>query len=179
MRQSFFTIIAASFAFTAFACGSTSNGGGGSTPTQETKQTLAFRGDCTATACSSPPSNLSTAPTVTCSGGTATDCQWTSTDADSTVSYRECAAAECPAKPDIACPTGTALASQTCGSENDAACTWTSSCVPPRDTTPCPQANGCDGQAMIELGIVCKDGSTGAFVCVTDGKACHLERNCD
>lgn len=147
--------------------------------TQETKQTLTFQGDCSAAACSSPPSNLATAPVVTCAAGTAAECQWGTSDPNATVSYRECSAAECPAKPDFTCPSGTSLATQVCGSENDAACAWASSCVPPRDTTPCPQANGCDGQPMIEIGIICKDGSTGAFACVTDGKQCHLERNCD
>ena len=177
MRHYFITVLAASFALSAFACGSNQNEG--SSPVQEIKQTLTFEGDCTQAACSSPPSNLATASALVCTGGSASECQWATSDGDATVSYRQCAAAECPAKPDIACPTGTSLASQTCGSENDAPCAWTSSCVPPRDTTPCPQATGCDGQPMIEIGIICKDGSSGAFVCVTDGKQCHLERNCD
>src|SRR5205085_829561 len=127
----------------ALACASSSDGN--SPSAQDTKQTLTFQGDCTAVACSSPPSNLSTAPAVTCTGSTGATCQWTPTGASSSTSYRQCSEAECPAKPAITCPSGTTLASQTCGSENDAACTWTSACVPPRDTTPCPQANGCDG----------------------------------
>jgi hypothetical protein len=178
MRHYFTTVLTASFAFSVFACGSNANDGR-PPATQDTKQTLNFQGDCTQVACSSPPSNLASAPVVTCAGGGANDCQWATSDASSSVSYRQCNVAECPAKPDITCPTGTSLVSQTCGSENDAPCSWTSACVPPRDTTPCPEANGCEGQPVYTVGIICKDGSAGAFVCVTDGAQCHLERNCD
>ena len=177
MSKSVFIFLSLSYAMSALACSSSNDGN--PPATQDTKQTLSFEGDCTAVACSSPPSNLSTAPAVTCTGPTGAACQWAASSASDTVSYRECGAAECLAKPTITCPTGTSLVSQTCGSENDAACSWTSVCVPPRDTTPCPQDNGCDSQPLIEIGIICKDGSTGAFACVTDGKQCHWERNCD
>ncbi len=170
------TCLALSCALLAGACSGTA---ASSAPATETKQTLTFAGDCTDAACGSLPSSLGTEPTVKCAGASAAACAWAPSDPNGTVSYRACTDAECPAKPGITCPTGTALASQTCGSENDAACQWSSSCVPPRDTTPCPQTNGCDSQPQIEVGIICKDGSTGAFACVTDGKQCQWEPNCD
>jgi hypothetical protein len=52
-------------------------------------------------------------------------------------------------------------------------------CVPPRITTPCPQADGCSGQQVPAIGVICKDGSTGGMTCVTDGEKCFMERDCD
>jgi hypothetical protein len=67
--------------------------------------------------------------------------------------------------------------SQECGSQNDAACTWTTVCVPPRATTPCPDQNGCGPEPA--LGVICSDGSTGGLACVTDGQKCSWQRTCD
>jgi hypothetical protein len=173
------TFLAISCALSAFACGGS---GSDSLPTiQQTKQTLVFKGDCDASACASRPSNLETAASVTCASATDAACQWTdsdNSDSETSVGYRNCGASECSAKPNITCPTGTTLDGQECTSENDAPCSWTSKCVPPRDTTPCPQANGCDDQPMELIGIICTDGSTGALACVTNGKQCTWEPNC-
>ena len=79
----------------------------------------------------------------------------------------------------IECPADTVQSSQICGSENQGPCVWTTVCVPPRVTTPCPQADGCSGKPVPAIGIICKDGSVGGMACVTDGASCFLERDCD
>jgi hypothetical protein len=157
------------------ACGSSDQNQGAKSPATA-RQTLSTVGDCAFTACGSLPSNLSSTPSVKCAGASSDSCTWSASD-DSTVSYRPCAASECPTAPAIDCPTGTVHSSQQCGSENDAACAWTTVCTPPRDTTPCPDANGCGAQP--ELGVICSDGSTGALACVTNGQTCSWQRNCD
>lgn len=143
------------------------------------RQTLSVHGECSFAACGSLPSNLSTTPKVECTAGSSESCAWSDTTANTSVSYRQCAETECPPQPAIECPADTVQSTQTCGSENDAACAWTTVCVPPRITTPCPQADGCANQPVPEIGIICKDGSNGGMACVTDGTSCFMERDCD
>jgi hypothetical protein len=160
------------------ACGGTeeakSPGEGGST-----RQTLSASGECSFATCGSVPSSLANAPKVECSASSPDACGWSEDSASATVSFRPCAESECPPKPAVECPADTVQSSQYCGSENDAACAWTTVCTPPRITTPCPQANGCDGQEIPAIGIICKDGSNGGMTCVTDGQKCFMERDCD
>ena len=159
------------------ACESETPDSSGDTP--KTNQTLVVTGDCTFAACGVVPSSLSTEPKVTCESSADESCTWDGSANDSTSSYRFCSDAECPTKPAVSCPEGTKFASQNCGSENDAPCAWTTTCAPPRETTPCPVSTGCDDLPVIEIGIICSDGTTGAFTCVTDGQKCFWERNCD
>jgi len=142
------------------------------------RQTLSVNGDCQFEACGSVPSSMAAAAKVECSAGSSAACAW-SEPAGGSVSFRSCADSECPARPAVDCPADTVPSTQYCGSENDAACEWTTVCAAPRITTPCPQANGCDHQPVITIGIICKDGSTGGMACVTDGDSCFLERDCD
>jgi len=157
----------------ALACGSADQPTGAKSPST-TSQTLSTVGACTFEACGSVPSNLASTPSVKCSGTSGDNCDW---EASGSVSYRPCAASECPAAPAVDCPAGTVRSTQQCGSENDAACAWTTTCVPPRDTTPCPNPDGCGPQT--ELGVICQDGSTGEQVCVTNGQSCSWQRSCD
>lgn len=142
-------------------------------------QTLKAADGCEFATCGSLPSSLSSEPVVECSSSADAECTWSRTSDDGSVSYRFCADSECPPQPELDCPAGTVFGSQQCGSENDAPCSWTTSCVPPRVTTPCADSHGCDHLPVQTIGIICKDGSTGDFACVTDGKSCFLERNCD
>ena len=144
-----------------------------------TRQTLSANGECQFEACGSVPSSLSTAPKVECAETSSKSCEWAEDPANASVSFRQCAETECPPKPAVDCPSDTVQSSQYCGSENSAACAWTTVCVPPRITTPCPEADGCADQPEILIGVICKDGSNGGMACVTDGARCFLERNCD
>lgn len=148
--------------------------GGGSV-----RQTLSANGDCAFEACGSVPSSMASAPKVECSAASSAACAWSDDAASTTVSFRPCADSECPPKPALECPANTQQSTQYCGSENDAACAWTTVCVPPRITTPCPRADGCANQAVTTIGIICKDGSNGGMACVTDGDKCFMERDCD
>jgi len=161
--------------FLPLACSGSSDQTGGAQTPNATHQTLSGVGDC-GFSCGSVPSNLASTPSVTCSGPSKDACAW-SDSADDTVSYRPCAASECPAAPQIDCPAGTARSSQQCGSTNDGACTWTTVCTPPRSTTPCPDSNGCGAEQAV--GVICKDGTNGAFACVTDGTKCSWQPTCD
>jgi len=143
-----------------------------------TRQTLTASGDCSFQACGVMPSSMADAPKVECAGKSADECTWTA-PGDQSVSYRVCQESECPTKPAIDCPADTVQGLQECGSENSGPCVWRTSCVPPRITTPCADANGCSDQPVTTIGIVCKDGSAGGFACVTDGNRCFWERNCD
>jgi hypothetical protein len=165
-----------SASFSMLACGSADQTGAPKSASS-TSQTLSAVGACSFAACGSMPSSLSGTPSVKCSGESAGSCAWSARGADSSVSYRPCSESECPAAPAIDCPAGTVHSSQQCGSENDAACAWTTICSPPRSTTACPRQDGCGPQ--LELGVICNDGSNGALVCVTDGQACSWQRNCD
>ncbi len=143
------------------------------------RQTLSAIGDCEFAACGVLPSNLSSTPSVECAAtpDAPSDCAWSASDASGSVSYRPCSASECPPAPTLDCPANTVRSSEQCGSENDGACAWTTVCAPPRDTTPCPDANGCGPEQ--DIGVICSDGSTGGLACVTDGHTCSWQRTCD
>jgi hypothetical protein len=168
--------LSASFSFLLLACGGVDQTGGAKEPSS-THQTLSVVGGCEFAACGSPPSSLASAPSVKCSDVSSGSCEWSATGDSGSTSYRPCSASECPAAPALDCPAGTVHSSQQCGSENGAACAWTTVCTPPRDTTPCPDVNSCGAQ--IAIGVICSDGSTGALACVTDGHTCSWQRNCD
>jgi hypothetical protein len=160
------------------ACGSSTTNSPEPNPAGE-RQELVAKGDCTFEACGSMPSSYEGEAQVECSD-TAGDCSWSPSDPlEGSVSYAFCQDSECPARPAIDCPAGTARASQQCGNENDTGCAWTTVCTPPRETTPCPDQHGCDDQPVYDIAIVCKDESIGSFVCVTDDRRCYWERNCD
>ena len=161
------------------ACSSTSDPQDPS-PEGRRSQALVAKGDCTFEACSSLPSSLDDAGRVECTSGAGSACEWANgDDNEASVSYRFCQDSECPPRPALDCPGDTVKSSQQCGDENDTGCAWTTVCVPPRETTPCPSKTGCDGQPVIEIGIICSDGTNGGFVCVTDDKSCYWERSCD
>jgi hypothetical protein len=172
-----FSAIALTLSLSFVACGGTDLGES-ETP-ERRQQTLKAADDCAFASCGSIPSSLSNEPVVECGSSPGAECAWSDTSNDASSSYRYCADSECPTKPEVDCPAGTVFGSQQCGSENAGPCAWTTSCVPPRVTTPCPDSHGCDGIPVQTIGIICKDGSTGGFACVTDGKSCFLERNCD
>jgi hypothetical protein len=144
-----------------------------------TLQTLSVNGECSFEGCGKMPDSLTSAAKVECGASSSGACAWSEDSASSSTSYRQCADTECPPKPAVKCPTDTVQAAQTCGSENQGPCGWTTVCVPPRITTPCPQADGCSDQPVLTIGITCKDGSVGGMACVTDGASCFLERDCD
>jgi len=144
-----------------------------------TRQTLSVSGECSFEGCGAMPASLASAPKVECGTSSSAACAWSEEAAGASVSYRQCADTECPSKPAVECPADTAQLSQTCGSENQGLCVWSTVCVPPRVTTPCPQADGCAGEPVFTIGIICKDGSVGGMACVTDGSSCFLERDCD
>ncbi len=164
--------------FAAVACAGSSDSSPNAKEPGE-KQTLIAREPCGAASCGSVPSSLSGEPKVVCSDEQGDQCSWSDDPNDTSVSYRFCDSTECSPPPPKDCPEGTTFGGQQCGSTNDGPCLWTTSCVPPRETTPCPDPTGCDGIPQQAIGIICKDGSTGAFVCVTDGNQCYWERNCD
>lgn len=166
------------------ACSSTStpapaaNGGDGNdeTPAETTRTALNFVAPCTAAACGEiPPSAKSEKPECTPSAG---ECGWSDPDPNGSVSYRQCAASECGPEPDASvCPSGTTFKGAACGSENDGPCVWRSACAPPPSTTPCPDANGCG--EMPNIGVICKDGTTGGLECMQFGSKCQFQRTCE
>lgn len=143
------------------------------------QQTLQAADGCEFASCGSLPSSLSHEPILECSSTAGAECTWSDTSDDASTSYRFCADSECPPKPELDCPAGTVFGSRQCGSENDAPCAWTTTCIPPRVTTRCADSHGCDHLEVHTIGIICKDGSNGGFACVTDGKSCFWERDCD
>ena len=165
-----------SASFSMLACGGADQTGA-QKPAASSSQTLSAVGACAFAACGSLPSTLSDTPSVKCSGASSASCAWSARGDDSSVSYRPCSDSECPAAPAIDCPAGTVRSSQQCGSENDAACAWTTICTPPRTTTACPEQDGCGPEPL--LGVICDDGSNGALVCVSNGQSCGWQRNCD
>ena len=170
------TLLSSYAAFALAACGgSEPRQGGVQAPT---RQSLIVTSECSFESCGSVPSNLSTEPKVKCSAKES-DCSWADlgSDDNGSVSYRPCANSECPAKPAVNCPSDTVQSAQQCGSENNAACSWTTTCVPPRVKTPCANPDSCG--PVPELAVQCSDGTYSGLVCVTDGKTCFLERGCD
>jgi hypothetical protein len=176
MKNKFGSVVALLIVLATSACGSTSDSQDRS-PEGRRQQWVA-KGECTFEACSSVPSSFEGEARVQCSKGDGEECEWSADGNDGSVSYAPCEDRECPARPAIDCPADHSK-SQQCGNENNAGCAWTTVCVPPRETTPCPSSNGCDGQPVLELGVICSDGSTGGFVCVTDDERCYWERSCD
>jgi hypothetical protein len=145
------------------------------------RQQYVAKGDCLFESCGSVPSTFAGEAKVECASSDGNDCEWDAAENgdDDVVSYARCEDSECPPRPAIDCPGNTVSASQQCGNENDAGCAWTTVCTPPRETTPCPSQTGCDGQPVAEIGVICSDGSSGGFVCVSDGDSCYWERSCD
>jgi hypothetical protein len=160
------------------ACGGSEEAKGPS-DRASTSQTLSVNGECSFEGCGAMPASLASAPKVECGANPSGACAWSEEAANASVSYRQCADTECPPQPAVECPANTAQSSQSCGSENQGPCAWTTVCVPPRVTTRCPQADGCSGQPVTTIGIICKDGTSGGMACVTDGARCFLERDCD
>jgi len=184
IRSASFTVSA--FLFLLAGCGSsttasnappTSPGPGDDTsPTGTVREALQFVSPCTAGACGEvPASSTSAKPACRTSSGA---CGWTDPSPNDTVSYRPCAESECGTKPDASvCPSGTTFKGAQCGSENDAACVWSSSCTPPPSTTPCADAEGCGAQPAI--GVICQDGSNGGLECMQRGTTCVWQRTCE
>jgi hypothetical protein len=168
------------FTFSVGACSSGSAGPAAPDPAPGgVRQQLVVKGDCTFEACG-VPSSFEGEAKIECAPSTNDTCEWSADgDSGSVVGYAYCQDSECPPRPAIDCPADTVRSSQQCGNENNAGCAWTTVCVPPRETTPCPAQNGCDDQPRFAIGILCSDGSTGDFVCVTDDQKCFWERNCD
>jgi len=126
---------------------------------------------CTATACGAAPSNLGSPRCKPEAAG----CGWSD---DTAVSFRQCAESECGAAPGAdVCPAGTTFRGNTCGSENESVCTWSTACAPPPSTVPCRDAEGCGGKP--ELGVICSDGSAGDLVCMQFASRCAWQRTCE
>jgi hypothetical protein len=140
------------------------------------REALEFIAPCTASTCGEvPPSSKSKTPACSATAGT---CGWSDPGPDDSVSYRACEETECGAKPDASvCPSGTTFKGANCGSENEGPCIWRSACVPPPSTTPCPDADGCG--PMPEIGVICKDGSTGELLCMKNATSCGWQRSCE
>jgi len=153
--------------------------GSGGDKTGTKREALNFTSPCTAGACGEVPAS-STSSKPTCAPSEGGSCGWSDPDPNGTVSYAPCEESKCGTKPDQSvCPAGTTFKGAQCGSENDQACKWQSACVPPKSTTPCPDANGC-GDGKPEIGVICKDGSTGDLACMklASGK-CGWEPTCE
>lgn len=177
MKQKIITYVGLLVALSAVACSS------GESPEPSPggqRQQYIAKGECGFESCGSLPSSFQGEPKLECSSADGTDCEWdvVSDDPDDAVSYASCEDSECPPRPVTNCPEGTKQ-SQQCGNENDAGCAWTTTCTPPRETTPCPATDGCDSQPLGEIAVICEDGRGGEFVCVTDDTRCYWERSCD
>jgi hypothetical protein len=141
---------------------------------QPSRRQLAITAPCTAEACGEVPEALAR---PRCRGESVDACGWSE---DTSVSYRGCEPTECSGAAPTAeiCPDGTTFGGSNCGSEDEAPCAWTTACVPPRSTTPCPDGADACGPTP-EIGVVCADGSTGSLVCVLAGDRCEHQRSCD
>jgi hypothetical protein len=183
MNRIFFSFAAVSLAI---ACGGASSEPGAPeeptpAPTPAARRdALSFVSPCTASECGEVPSSFDEETTASCAPSGA-ECAWSAPGGDDTsVSYRSCEPSECAAAEPTAdvCPEGLTFGGNTCGSENDAACAWTTACVAPRSTTPCPQGADACGPVP-EIGVICADGSTGSLVCVLAGDRCEHQPSCD
>jgi hypothetical protein len=111
-------------------------------------------------------------------GGSGGPGSGTSTDPEGSVSFRICEASECRGpKPDAACPPDRKTGESVCGSENDAPCSWITSCYALPSTEKCPNPRGC-GDAKPELAVVCPDGSTRELACMKSGNSCSWQPDC-
>jgi hypothetical protein len=132
---------------------------------------MKFTAPCTAATCGSAPETLASPHCKPEASG----CGWSE---DTPVSYRPCAESECGQAPSAdTCPSGTTFKGNTCGSENDAACTWSSVCLPPRSTIACADVDGCGPKP--EIAVVCQDGGTGDLACMQVASRCAWQRTCD
>jgi hypothetical protein len=160
------------------ACSTAASPDGGPDPIspqpQPSRGPFQITSPCTASLCGEIPASLQS---PRCRGETEASCGWSD---DAAVSYRVCEASECPATEptESVCPEGTTFRGNTCGSENDAPCAWTTACVAPRSTTPCPGGADACGP-MPEIGVICSDGSTGNLVCVETSSGCTYQPDCD
>ncbi|AKV00002.1 hypothetical protein AKJ09_06665 [Labilithrix luteola] len=138
---------------------------------QPNRRPVSFTAPCTATSCGDAPSSLATPRCKPLPN----DCSWTD---DTSVSYRPCDAGECgPAPGAEVCPANTTFKGNACGSENEGACLWSTACMPPRSTTPCPTTEGCGPQPAI--GVICTDGGSGGLECMQLESGCSWQRTCD
>ncbi len=140
---------------------------------QPNRREAAFTAPCTAQRCGDAPSSIANPQCKPLPS----ECGWA--DDDGSVSYRACADAECGAAPGAeVCAEGTTFKGNTCGSENEAACAWTTFCAPPPSTTPCAEGDdGCGPMPMI--GVVCTDGGAGGLACMQFDGRCNWQRTCD
>jgi len=139
---------------------------------QPTKTEASFTAPCNAQKCGDAPENLKKPKCKP----VPTECEWSE---DQTVSYAPCEESKCGVAPGPeVCPTGTTFKGNQCGSENDAACAWTTACAPPRSTTPCKTSNGC-GDGKPEIGVICKDGSNGDLACMQFADDCQWQPTCE
>jgi hypothetical protein len=174
MKQKIIARVGLIITLSAVACSS----GSPEPSTGGQRQQYVAKGECAFESCGSLPSSFQDEPKLECASADGDRCEWDAASADDVVSYAFCKDSECPPRPVTDCPEGTKQ-SQQCGNENDAGCAWTTTCTPPRETTPCPAPDGCDSQPLVEIAVICADGSGGELVCVTDETRCYWERSCD
>lgn len=138
---------------------------------QPNRRETRFTSPCTAAKCGEAPGALES---PRCKPLDA-ECGWTD---DTSVSYRPCPDTECgPAPGPEVCPAGTTFKGNACGSENEGACAWSTSCAPPPSTTPCPDPEGCGPR--LNIGVICKDGGAGELACMQFDTRCNWQRTCD
>jgi hypothetical protein len=126
---------------------------------------------CSASECGEAPSSLANPHCKPKGAG----CSWSD---DTSVSYRQCADAECGVAPSPnICPIGTTFRGNSCGSEDEEPCRWTTHCSPPPSTAPCPNADGCGPKPA--LAVICSDGGIGDLVCMEFQSRCAWQRTCD
>ncbi len=174
MRRGFLLFIVGSLGL-AVACESgTENGPGPQNihpQPQPNRREAVFTAPCTADRCGDAPASVSSPRCKPLPS----ECGWSD---GTSVSYSQCAEAECgPAPGPEVCPEGTTFKTNTCGSENDAPCAWSTACAPPPSTTPCPDPEGCG--PMPGIGVICKDGGTGGLECMQFEARCNWQRTCD
>lgn len=138
---------------------------------QPNRREAAFTAPCTAERCGEAPSSISS---PRCKPLPA-ECGWTE---NGSVSYRPCADSECGTAPGPeVCPEGTTFKGNTCGSENEAACVWSTACAPPRSSIKCADPEGCG--EMPNIGVICSDGGTGGLECMQFDTRCDWQRTCE
>lgn len=107
-------------------------------------------------------------------------CRWETRGPDEAVSFSPCDEPRCGARPDVACPAGLVRGGYTCGSENDEACRWHTSCgVPPSDV-PCDPEQCGPAQAIARI---CSEdggfeGSMAEVVCRQTAFGCFWQFEC-
>ncbi len=173
----FTLVVACSASSTETEPGADPNNPGDNPPTgihpqpQPNKTETTFTAPCNAQTCGDVPSGLKK---PRCKPQPV-DCGWSE---DTSVSYAPCEESKCGTAPGPeTCPTGTTFKGNSCGSENDAACAWSTVCAPPPSTTPCKDSEGCGPKP--EIGVVCKDGTTGDLACMQFDDGCKYQRTCE